>query len=190
MLSIFFSVDLFCTFLFSGRRFWLLASLRHPFRRPILHFSLLRPTLLAFGFSRTSFPSACSAIFSSQADAFGSWLLPGTFSVGLFYTFLFSGRRFWSLAPHWHLFRRPILHFSFLRPTLLAFGFTRAPFPSACSALFFSQADAFGPWLLTGTFSVGLFSTFLFSGRRGHSFSSVTLHKRRTRCYLDNIMHE
>jgi hypothetical protein len=112
------SVGLFRTFLFSGRRFCLLASSLLLFRRPIRHFSFLKPTLLPLGFFLAPFPSARSALFFSQADAFASWLLPCSFSVGLFGTFLFSGRRFCLLASSWLLFRRPIRHFSFLRPTL------------------------------------------------------------------------
>ncbi len=110
--------------------------------------------------------SAWLDLFSSQADAFEAWLLPVSISVGLFGTFLFSGRRFWGLASQRHPFRRPVPHFSLLRPTLLALGFFQAPFPSAYLTLFFSQADAFGSWLLPAAFSVGLFDTFLFSGRR------------------------
>jgi hypothetical protein len=153
-------------FIYFYRRTFSISAINILFRRPILHFSLLRPTLLALGFSQAPFPSAYSTLFSSQADAFGFWLLPDILSVGLFGNFLFSGRRFWLLASPGHLFRRPILHFSFLRPTLLVLGSSLAPFPSAYSALFFSQADAFGFWLHPGTFSVGLFGTFLFSGRR------------------------
>ncbi len=110
--------------------------------------------------------SAWLDLFSSQADAFEAWLLPVSISVGLFGTFLFSGRRFWGLASQRHPFRRPVPHFSLLRPTLLALGFFQAPFPSAYLTLFFSQADAFGSWLLPAAFSVGLLEPFFFSGRR------------------------
>ena len=135
-----------------------------------LRFPLLRQRIHLYTAESSDFPSACLAVFSSQADggiplgqfsvfpsacwaAFYSQADGGiTFcfilglSVGLLESFLFPGRRPHSFLLYSWSFRRLVGQLSILRPTA-AFLFGQfSVFPSACWAAFYSQADAAYLW--------------------------------------------
>jgi hypothetical protein len=160
------SVGLVGSFLFSGRRihhFWLNSW---SFRRPVGQLSILRPTDSSLLAQFLVFPSACWAAFYSQADGGIPFGLILGISVGLLESFLFSGRRrhfFWVSSRY---FRRLVGELSLLRPTdSFLFG-QFSLFPSAWLAAFSSQADGFITFGSILGLSVGLFCSFLLSGRR------------------------